>query len=238
MRSAAKVATVVLIPNLIQNLCVFEQMCLVTFVSALWWFKKPFCSFNSSPPPPSSGPHIRPVLPSAASCPGGRVWRVPAHRSLPDCQRGHSGGWKHSWPDRPAGPEERSGPRLSEGAGGGRAGAAVSPLPAGGGVLRPRPLPPHPQPGRPQTTAQSLPQVPPELPPVLQQRPGGASGGGRGSGGEGGGGGGRRGVGQHGASGGEAKEKNHRGRRAAEEKRQEEEKELRDVCGVVRVWDI
>lgn len=46
-------------------------------------------------------------------------------------------------------------------------------------------------------------------------------------------------MGQHGASGGEAKEKNYRGRRrAAEEKEQEEEKELRDVCGVVRVWDI
>ena len=163
---------------------------------------------------------------------------MPPHRSLPDSQRGHGGGWKHPRPDRPAGPEEGSGPRLSEGAGGGRAGAAVSPLTARGGVLRPRSLPPHPQPGGPQTAAQSLPQVPPELPPVLQQRPGGASGGGRGSGGEGGGGG-RRGVGQHGASGGEAKEKNHRGRRrAAEEKEQEEEKELRDVCGVVRVWDI
>ncbi|KAI3354642.1 hypothetical protein L3Q82_018526, partial [Scortum barcoo] len=62
--------------------------------------------------------------------------------------------------------------------GGGRQGAAVSPLPARGGVLRLGPVPPHPQPGGPQAAAQSLPEVPTQLPPDDQQRPGGRRGGG------------------------------------------------------------
>lgn len=134
-----------------------------------------YARFLSRLTPP--GPRLRPLHPSAAPRPGGRVRRVSADRPVPDRRRLHGGGGKHAGPDRPAGPEEGAGVWLPEGAVRGGAGPAVPPLPAGGGVLRSRPLPPHPQSGGPAAAAQSLPEVPPQLPPSGQPGAGGRGGG-------------------------------------------------------------